>query len=176
MEFFKRQHCAQLGSCLEYPADDLLGVLQAQANEVESFSEEAAAYLKSFIAEMCTMELWTRQEHYIKTFDVMPQCSLYLSVHLFGEESFKRSELMAGLKGVYEKYGAFEMTELPDHLAVVLKQNTLFEEGEWTELVSMCVLPAIPKIIGELEKHKNPYALVLKAIQTLLTESERACV
>ncbi len=116
------------------------------------------------------------QEHYVQTFDVMPQCSLYLSIHLFGEESFNRAELMAGLKGVYERHHAFEMTELPDHLGVVLKQNALFEDDEWAELVSMCLLPAIPKMIGELEKRGNSYALILKAVQALLEEADNGHV
>ena len=105
-----------------------------------------------------------------------PQCGLYLSVYLFGEENFKRSELMTGLKSVYEKQGPFEMTELPDHLAVVLKQNALFSEEEWGELVLMGLTGAIPKIIELLEKNDNPYVFLLKATQELLLKTEKVYV
>ena len=77
---------------------------------------------------------------------------------------------MAGLKGVYERHEAYGLAELPDHLSVVLKKNGLFGEEEWEELVSLGILPALVKMLGVLEKSGNPYALVLKAVQTLLTE------
>ena len=112
------------------------------------------------------------QEYYVQTFDLTPHCPMYLSVHLFGEESFRRSELMVGLKNAYERHGVFELTELPDHLAVILKWNQLLNAEEWSELVSMGLLPMLPKMIAKLEKWNNPYALVLKAVQALLMEME----
>ena len=175
-QVLQRQLCAQLGACLEYPAGDSRDMARAAADRIGSVCGQSLVYLKDFFARMDTMDLGTRQEHYVQTFDLMPRCSLYLSVHLFGEESFKRAELMAGLKDAYGKHGALEMTELPDHLAVILKQNVLLNEEEWSELVSMCILPALPKMIGALEKCDNPYAFVLKAVQALLTEMEKVHV
>ncbi|MBI5415805.1 MAG: molecular chaperone TorD family protein [Candidatus Omnitrophica bacterium] len=172
----KRELCGRLGSFLEYPGDGPRDIARAAEVAVESGSEAAAAFLHGFSAEMDAMEPWMRQEHYVRTFDVMPKCPLYLSVHLFGEESFKRAELMTGLKTVYERHNRFEMTELPDHLALVLKNNEIFEDEEWAELVSMCILPALPKMIRGLEKCGNSYALVLKAVQALLMEREKAHV
>ena len=170
------QLCAQLGALLEYPVDDAWDIWKATAGQIEPISGQSCVHLNSFYAKMKRMELGMRQEYYVQSFDLMPKCSLYLSVHLFGEESFKRAEFMAGLKSVYEKHGVSGMTELPDHLAVILKQRALFDEEEWSELVAMCLLPALPKMIGALEKCENPYALVLKAVQALLVEMEKAHV
>ncbi len=172
----KQQLCAQLGACLEYPAHNTRDMLQAAADQMGSISVEASDDLKKFLSKMKRMELEMWQEYYVQSFDLMPKSSLYLSVHLFGEESFKRSELMAGLKGVYEKHSVFEMTELPDHLAVILKKNLLFNEEEWSELVSLCLLPALSGMIKLLEKSSNPYALILKAIQIFLVKMEKVHV
>src|SRR3990167_3171137 len=131
-----RQLCVQLGNSLEYPDHRTWDTLVAAASQIGSISGEASKHLEDFLAKMKRMgrEMW--QEYYVQTFDLMPKCSLYISVHLFGEESFKRSELMAGLKGVYERHGALQMSELPDHLAVVLKRNFLLNDEEWSEFIT----------------------------------------
>ena len=172
----KQQLCAQLGRGLEYPDHDTREALLAAAAGIAPVSDEAAKHLQDFLAKMKRMELEMWQEYYVHTFDLMPKCSLFLSVHLFGEESFKRAELMAGLKGVYERRGPFGSTELPDHLAVILKQSALFSEEEWSELVSMGMVPALAKMIGLLEKDNNPYLCILKAVQVLLVRLEQAHV
>ena len=175
-QILKRQLCVQIGAFLEYPVNDFREMLQILAGQIEPISWKASSYLKDFFARMKRMELEMWQEYYVQTFDLMPRCSLYISVHLFGEESFKRAELMAGLKIAYERQGALETTELPDHLAVILKQNTLLDDEEWSEFVTMCMLPALPVMISKLEKNGNPYAFVLKTIQELLVEVEKAHV
>jgi nitrate reductase molybdenum cofactor assembly chaperone len=172
----KRPLCSQVGFFLEYPARDFLLDLQGIIKQLEDVSEAGAFYMKEFLSKMESVDLIRRQEYYVQSFDLTPHCPLYVSVHLFGEESFKRAELMAGLKAVYERNGAFEMTELPDHLAVILKHNALFEEQEWIELIEMAMLPILPVMIAKLEKNKNPYVFVVRTIQELLTKSEKAHV
>ena len=172
----KRHLLEQLGSLLEYPGTDPREMLPMTARRMETVSIQAADYLKDFFARMKRMELNMWQEFYVRTFDLMPQCPLYLSVHLFGEESFKRSQLMVGLKNSYEEKGALAMSELPDHLAVVLRHNALLDDEEWSELAAMGILPAIQIMISKLEKYSNPYALVLKTLQALLQEAEKVHV
>ena len=167
---------AWLGSFLEYPTTDLREAYESLAGRLDIECPEASPLMKDFFNQMSSFDLSMRQEHYVQTFDVMPKCSLYLSVQLFGEESFKRAELMAGLKSIYEKERVYEMTELPDHLSVVLKQNALFSEEEWAELASMCILPALPKLAHDLRTNQNPYALVLKAAETLMLKLEKVHV
>ena len=168
----KRRRCEQIGVFLEYPASDPRETLMTFAGQIEADSGEVANCLRDFYGKMKRMDLAMWQEFYVQTFDLMPQCSLYISVHLFGEESFKRAELMAGLKAVYEHRGGPATTELPDHMAVVLRQNALFNDEEWSEFVTMCLLPVIPTMIKKLEKNANPYVLILKAIQKILAEEE----
>lgn len=172
----KRQFYSTLGSLLQYPSAGTVEQGKELTSRLGPLSEQAQGYLESFFDRTKTMTLSQRQEHYVQTFDLMAQCSLYVSIHLFGEESFKRAELMAGLKRVYDSHGVVGTTELPDHLALLLLNNALFPEDEWHELVAMAILPAIIKMIDNLEKRNNPYALALKAVHTLLIERERAHV
>ncbi len=169
----KRQLYSALGSWLQYPAVDTVQQGRDLADRLGPLSGQAWGYLESFLDRTSVMSLSQRQEHYVQTFDLMPQCSLYVSVHLFGEESFKRAELMAGLKRVYDSHGVIDTTELPDHLALLLLNNAHFSDEEWHELVSMAILPAIIKMIDNLDKRDNPYALALKAVRALLIERER---
>lgn len=172
----KRQFYGSLGSLLQYPTVSTEGECAGLIGRLEDVSAQAGAYLREFLQRIQAMTLAERQEQYVSTFDLLAQCSLYVSVYLFGEESFKRAELMAGLKRVYDSHGVVGATELPDHLAVVLKHNDLFSDEEWHELVAMAVLPAIIKMTANLEKRDNPYALVLKAVHSILTEREKAHV
>lgn len=168
----QREALVWIGSLLEYPKEQHHAALPTVALEIALQYDNVAKCLKDFFAEINAMSFEARQEHYVRTFDVFPVSSLYLSVHLFGEESFKRSELMTGFKAVYDQHPEVVMTELPDHLGVVLTHNEWFKEEEWQELVTMCLLPALPKMMQRLEKGKNPYALLLKATQMILMEKE----
>lgn len=163
----------QLGDCLEYPTQDFRGVFDDMECRILAISNMAAFNFQEFAANIRKMTFTGWQEYYVKTFDVTPQCGLYITVHLFGEENYKRAELMTGLKAVYEKMAPFEMTELPDHLAVILKQRASFSEEEWAELTAMCLKPVVPKIIALLEKNNNPYAFLLKTIHELLVKMEK---
>ena len=170
-----REVCVRLGRFLEYPVTDFREDVLVCAQEIEPVSERAAECLKRFYSRIKRMELSLWQEYYVRSFDLMPSCPLYLSVHLFGVESFKRAELMAGLS---EAFGcqAEPFRELPDHLAVVLTKNRLLSEEDWGELVAMCLVPALGGMIKQLKQEENPYSLILEAIQDLFVGVEKSHV
>lgn len=163
----------QLGECLEYPTQTTKAILADMESHIMAVSNIALFNFQEFAANINKLEMSTWQECYVRTFDVMPLCGLYLSVYLFGEENYKRSELMTGLKSIYDTHGEYGMSELPDHLAVILKKNSLFSAEEWSELVSMCLIPAMPKLIKILEKNNSPYGFLIKTIQELLVNTEK---
>ncbi len=165
-----------LGDCLEYPTTDFRDIFVQMDRQILSISNMASYHFQEFMANICKMTFSEWQEYYVKTFDVTPQCGLYVSVHLFGEDNYKRAELMTGLKAVYEKQGLCEMTELPDHLSVILKQQDSFNEEEWSEMTAMCLRPVFPKIIELLEKNNNPYSFLLKTIQEVVVKMEKVYV
>jgi len=165
-----------LGRCLEYPLEDFRAEFKQMNDEILSLSNMAAYNFQEFVANINKMSFCEWQEYYVKTFDVTPQCGLYLSVHLFGEENYKRAELMTGLKAVYERKSAFKMSELPDHLSVIFNMYAEFNDEEWSDLVNMCMIPALSKIAELLEKHNNPYAFLIKTIKELELNTEKANV
>lgn len=161
-----REICRTLGEMLEYP------VSSATLGMMPTLEGKSGEYLKVFLLTMESKTLTQRQEQYIQTFDLQPRCSLYISVPLFGEESYKRAELMVGLKSRFDEAGVDLGHELPDHLAVILKNNMIFYEQEWQELVTHCILPSLQKMITVLEKADNPYADALRAVREVLRQKE----
>lgn len=168
--------CARIAEFLEYPVKDFRESLKEVASEIDPLFSGSTNPLKEFYSKMKRMDLEMWQEFYVQTFDLAPASSLYVSVQLFGEESFKRAELMAGLKAIYERQGMNSLTELPDHLAVILKQNFCFADEDWCELVNLCLKPALSGMISKLEKNNNPYSFILKSVRELLIKTEKVHV
>jgi len=166
----------RIAEFLEYPVKDFRDNLKDVASEIDPLFEGVTNPLKDFYSKMKRMDLEMWQEFYVQTFDLAPSSSLYVSVHLFGEESFKRAELMAGLKAIYERQGMNSLTELPDHLAVILKHNFCFTDEDWCELVNLCLKPALSGMISKLEQNNNPYSFILKSVRELLTKTEKVHV
>src|SRR5512138_1986014 len=61
----------------------------------------AGSELHRFVCHVRDLSLPDLCELYTRTFDLTPVCAPYLSVHLFGESSFKRAQLMTGLREAY---------------------------------------------------------------------------
>ena len=150
--------------CLEYPRAERTHTLPEALRRIELFA--------AFEDRLGGLTPEMRQEHYVRTFDVTPKTSLYLSVHLFGEENFKRAELMAGFRSAYARAGRDVGPELPDHLSTVLRHNDCFDEEEWGELVRLCLSPSLPAMIRSLDTDENPYALALEGILGLVRQVE----
>lgn len=113
------------------------------------------------------------QEIHGRTFDLAPCCVPYLSVHLFGEGSYQRARLMAGLAEAQSRAGFDRGPELPDHLAVVLRFAPRMEPEEWRELVRFCLVPVLPVMVRGLVGSDNPYRHVLETVELLLLETTR---
>lgn len=133
----------------------------------------AAAALDRYLHQVETLGLERLREVHGRTFDLAPSCAPYLSVHLFGEGSYQRARLMAGLAEAQSRAGFDRGPELPDHLAVVLRFAPRMEPEEWRELVRFCLIPALPAMAGGLEgrgpaESDNPYRHVLEAVRLLL--------
>lgn len=130
--------------------------------------DDAAAAVERFLERAEDLGAERLREIHGRTFDLAPSCVPYLSVHLFGEGSFQRARLMAGLAEAQSRAGFDRGPELPDHLAVVLRFAPHMEPEEWRELVRFCLIPALPAMARGLEEGDNPYREVLKAAELLL--------
>lgn len=157
-----------LADCLTYPEPRALAGIERAPGTLRDRYPAAAAHLDRFMTATETWSPEKLQEAFTRAFDISPQCVPYLSVFLFGEESFKRAELMTGLKAAYENAGFDCGPELPDHLAVVLRFAAAFEPEEWAELMCWCVPGPLKAMIAGLEKAGNPYVHVLMAVRAVL--------
>jgi len=126
---------------------------------------QAAAALDRFVEQARELGPDRLLETHGRTFELAPACVPYLSVHLFGENSFQRARLMAGLAEAHAGAGFDPGPELPDHLAVVLRFAPRMDPEEWRELVRFCLLPALPAMARGLEGGDNPYRHALAAVR-----------
>jgi len=160
---------AALGALLEYPMEDWR--FRAANAEVAAADCPAAELLRPFLEEAAELSLESLQELYTRTFDLAPSCVPYLSVHLFGEESFKRAHLMSGLAEAYRRASYETGGELPDHLSVVLQFAPALNAGEWEELKECCLRPALEKMVASLDGGANPFRRLLAAIEAMLASA-----
>ena len=119
--------------------------------------------LAAFAAEVSRCDLAELQSVYTSTFDLAPACSPYLGIHLFGDENRDRARLMVGLRVAYGREGLENPSELPDHIAEVLRFATRFGEEEWDELTRLVLVPALTKMDELLRDSVNPYRHVVAA-------------
>lgn len=153
----------------EHPEGDLLERVADARDLLRAAGRTgAAAALSRFLDRARALGPERLQEVHGRTFELSPSCVLYLSVHLFGDGSFRRAHLMAGLAESQARAGFERGGELPDHLAVVLRFAPEMDGEEWRELVRFCLVPALPSIASGLEGTDNPYRHVLEAVRLLL--------
>ncbi len=129
--------------------------------------DAATTALARFATGMSKLTSDEREELYTATFDVTPACVAYVSIHLFGEENFKRGEFMAGLYERYSQAGFTTSGELPDHLSVLLRFVAETDEAERQELTEFCLLGPLGKMIAALTG-ENPYRALLEAVRDVL--------
>jgi nitrate reductase assembly molybdenum cofactor insertion protein NarJ len=152
---------ALLGRLLSYPTVDFDDVLDLAKESVDSL------HLLAFRNAIHPLTHDEREELYTATFDVTPRCVPYTSIHLFGEENFKRGEFMAALHSQYEQVGFDTFGELPDHLAVLLRYASTLGEPARRELVEFCMLRPLEKITQSLPED-HPYLHILNAVDETL--------
>ncbi|MBI3119283.1 MAG: molecular chaperone TorD family protein [Candidatus Hydrogenedentes bacterium] len=164
MDGLKRDVLPAFAAVLEYPKEDFRDRLDNLLHVLSMNSPEAWDEIFEFEQAVGAWPLEMQEHLYTRTFDIGPQCVPYLSVYLFGEQSFKRAELMTGLAQAYERAGCDRGNELPDHLAVVLRFAPHFAGDEWDEMVQWCLRGPLGHMARALAKVENPYQYVLRAL------------
>jgi nitrate reductase delta subunit len=113
------------------------------------------------------------EELYTSTFDLNAICYPYVGYHLFGDGNH-RGMFLAGLKEHYQVSHFSAGNELPDHLGVMLRfLANDGDEGEREELIFLCIIPALKKMLEGFEDKSNPYQGVLQALLLMLQSSTR---
>ena len=80
---------------LEYPTSSLPTDVMVCRRHLANWLPEAADLLTPFLMWTLNEPLDILEERYTRTFDISAVCAPYAGVHIFGEESFARGELMA---------------------------------------------------------------------------------
>lgn len=152
-----------LAALLEYPQAGFQALCRLCAGLLpcahDSFGE-----FKSLMEAMTADQ---REELYTATFDVTPVCAPYASIHLFGEENFKRGEFMAALSVRLQEAGVDRRGELPDHLSVLLYLAARLNPAERRELTAFVLLSSLRKMIGAIAP-ENPYSFLLSTAREVL--------
>lgn len=108
-----------------------------------------------------------REEVFVGTFDVTPRCVPYASIHLFGEENFKRGEFMAALRARYAEVGFETGGELPDHVGTLLRFAAAIGEEERADLCRHVLLGPLGRMSAALDA-EHPYRPILEAAREVL--------
>jgi len=165
----RHPQAAALGRLLAFPRPGAFAAdLAAAAALLDAAMPQAAAALAAFRAELAELDDDALQDLYSRTFDLAPRCVPYLSVHLFGAESFKRARLMTGLDDAYRRAGLDRGGELPDHLGLVLRFADAFGAEEWDELLQLCLARPLARMRTDLAAGGNPYRHLLDAVRLVL--------
>lgn len=155
-----------LSVLLEYPEPELmehLPELKALIPQLEADHNERAA-LQTFIDYLLSMPLTELQADYVKTFDMVPEHSLHLTHHLFGDDK-NRGPALIDLGELYKDYGIEVVTnELPDYLPLILEFTAQLDDGEAT--VFLADAKKVFSVLTEnLSKVESPYVALLSIIE-----------
>lgn len=155
---------------LEYPTErHISAVIEAQRILADE-CPPAATELGCFLAWLAGCRPGEAEEVYTRTFVLAPVCAPYASVHIFGEESFRRAELMSALREAFDRLGIETASELPDHLSLLLRLAGGLDEVEREELAAYCLRPAVAAMSRRLAETRNPYRHALRALELLLDD------
>ncbi len=162
-----------LSALLEYPEEELMENLPEIRAIVEKSTEIAAeerVALQKFIDYLAGTPLTELQIRYVDTFDRVPEHSLHLTHHLFGDESDRnRGPALIDLSEMFKEYGVKTVTnELPDYLPLILEFASYLGGSEATVFLS-----DVGKVLGiltaNLTKAESPYAMPLSIIESRAT-------
>lgn len=164
-------------SLLDYPTEDLGRHARECLDALLGARSPAAGPLNRFSDHLRGASQARIEELYTRTFDLQAVCSPYVGYQLFGD-SYKRGLFMARLNEGYREKGFSPGSELPDHIAVVLRFLALGPEDEFSRaLLDEGLVPALDKMRQTLERSSdNPYSEVIAALWLALGKSERTGV
>lgn len=156
-----------LSVLLQYPQQELLDAVMDIRDMLKDIplSTEHNAALEKYLQRLESTQLTTLQEEYVQTFDLVPEYSLHLTHHLFGDER-GRGPALIDLAEYYKEYGLLaDETELPDYLPLILEFSSELEETEANVFLSQTV-KVLQQLAVNLEKADSPYAPLIRVVES----------
>lgn len=156
-----------LSRLLDYPTDTLkahLGEIREAVAEEPGLTGEQRRAMVEVVRWMEESDLLELQRTYVDTFDLIPEHSLHLTHHLFGDDR-GRGPAMVELGEHYKAHGYRPVeSELPDYLPLILEYVSTLDEMQ-----ARVFLADAAKVTGlladNLAKAESPYAPLLRIIE-----------
>lgn len=153
---------------LDYPQSNIRERIENCIREVQDQYSDVEKYITEFAQFVQSVELEKLQEVYTATFDLNPVCTLDIGYHVFGE-SYKRGTFLSGMQGMIREHGLGPITELPDHLTVILRLLARMEHDEdYDALIEFILSPSLGKMEKLFDTSTNVYRNVLKALTIII--------
>ncbi len=157
-----------LSVLLEYPEQELIDHLpeiSQWVSDTKDIDKQERSTLQAFLKQMENKPLIDLQAEYVKTFDMVPEHSLHLTHHLFGDDK-NRGPALIDLGELYKDYGvevSESVKELPDYLPLILEFAAYLDSNESTVFLSDA-----KKVFGvlkdNLKKVASPYSDLVSII------------
>ncbi len=169
-----------LSVLLQYPEQELIDNLpeiSEWVNDTSEIDNSERSLLQTYLKQMEDTSLIDLQANYVNTFDMVPEHSLHLTHHLFGDDK-NRGPALIDLGELYKDYGvevSESANELPDFLPLILEFAAYLDGNESTVFLSDA-----KKVFGvltdNLKKAASPYADLISIIadRASLTRIEAA--
>ena len=160
-----------LAPLFEYPTASLPTDVMICRRKLARRWPEAADLLTPFLMWTLNEPTDVLEERYTRTFDISAVCAPYAGVHIFGEESFARGELMARLRDSFGQLGFEAGPELPDHIAVLLRFAGRLDDESFDELVEYCLTRFVSSMAKRFAPLENPYREPISALNLVVGDA-----
>lgn len=156
-----------LARLLDYPDAELkanlTGIRDAITGE-PAITDPERQVISDFVEHMARQSLLELEQDYVQTFDMIPEHSLHLTHHLFGDDR-GRGPALVDLGEHYKGMGlAAREGELPDYLPLILEYvSTLDEMAARVFLADAAKVLTV--IAANLEKSENRYAALIRLVE-----------
>lgn len=161
----------------ELNLDKILKTSKETLEDIErTLSNDASSLLSSFLKEFGSVS----GDYYVKTFELSPECPLYLGYYLFEEPTTcagvgtsGRNMYMIELINIYRHLGLeMDVKEMPDYLPVMIEFLCLSlqrkEDPIREKFIKEYLMPALPEIVNRLKTLGSPYLNLIKAFQFIV--------
>lgn len=156
-----------LSRLLDYPEPDLKGhveIMRKLITHDSSLNATERKVIDGFLDYLDETPQFTLEEGYVQTFDMIPEHSLHLTHHLFGDDR-GRGPALVDLGEHYKGMGLEVLAgELPDYLPLILEYVSTLDEME-ARVFLADAHKVVTVIAANLEKAASPYAPLLRLVE-----------
>ncbi len=157
-----------LSEVLRYPKSGLCDTARNAAELFIDICPDMRDALSDFANTIQDQSESDIEELFTYSFDFSPSSAMELGWHLFGE-SYDRGLFLVWMRQKLREHGIPENADLPDHLSHAIQILARLETEAATGFSTLCILPAVTRIISGFKDGDNPYRVLLVALSSFLT-------